>query len=126
MRAEIEERLGPPADWFARARGSLVYPALGLRIGLDRAGALHSFEAFLDPEVAWGSPPGQARPFVGRWHPWGRPPTEAQLVALLGSKVTREADDREITLEWNGERCYVGADLSLEGSLRAVYVAIGE
>lgn len=118
--AEVERVLGPVDDYFARRAGRLLYPALGLRLGLGPEGRLETIEVLVRPEVGTG-----CLPFAGRFLPWGTttPPGEAELAALLGPPTLREVDPDEIALEWSRELSYVGADLSPEGALRVVYLS---
>lgn len=122
--ADVERWLGPPEDWFARRRGHLLYPALGVRVSVDGQGRLSGIDVKAGRYD--GSAPGPDEPqlFAGVWRPWGRktPPDEAELTALLGPPSLREVDDEEVALEWDLGAQFVGADLDHQGQLVILYV----
>jgi hypothetical protein len=117
---EVERRLGPADDYFARRSGRLLYVALGLRLTVGEGRRLETIEVIVRPQAG-----DACLPFAGRWLPWGTttPPGEAELTALLGPPTLREADADEIALEWRRELSYIGADLSPDGALRVVYLS---
>lgn len=119
---DVERQLGPPEDWFARRRGVLCYPALGVRVHLDARRRLAEVDVTVRPLVDHARPVDEPRPFGGTWAPWGRttPPDEAELTALLGPPSLREVDDEEIALEWDLGATFVGADLSPRGELQVL------
>jgi hypothetical protein len=123
--AEIEERLGPPDSWLERRRGRLVYPRLGLHLGLD-AEKLTQIEVTPDTALWWRG--GEPSPYRGRWLPWGtdEPPDEKKLIELHGQPKTRESDEDGLSLEWQVGEVYLGADFTLAGKLQCFWVDMRE
>jgi len=113
-RAEIEQRLGPPSDYFMRRKGQLSYPQLGLQLTVDDQQILVGFSVMDGPGIfeqyAWK--PGRSRAV----------PEEAWFVARLGQPTSRETDEEEVMLEWRRGTVFVGVDFTLKGRLADVFV----
>ncbi len=113
-RTDIENRLGPAADYFMRRKGQLAYPQLGLELSVDDHQMLVGFSVVTEPAVlaqyAWG--PGRVRGL----------PDEAWFVARLGPPTARNNDHQEVVLEWTRGTLFIGIELGRSGQLTDLFV----
>jgi hypothetical protein len=107
----IEQRLGPPTQFWARRRGALHYDQVGLVIQLDEQRAARSFSVFFD---------GVRDHY--RFRDIEGEPSEAKVMAMLGAPTGREVDDEEIMLEWRRDPMFLGIDYSLAGVIVDLFI----
>ncbi|MFN0249896.1 MAG: hypothetical protein ACKV2T_23635 [Kofleriaceae bacterium] len=109
-RTTIERRLGVPTK---RDANGVRYAQVGLLFRVTKTGTITGWSIFFSPEILvhW------------RWKELGsRPPSEADVVKLLGAPTKRETDDEEVMLTWERGNVTIMVDYALDGALNDVMV----
>mgnify|MGYP003524395122 CR=1 FL=1 len=109
-RAAIERRLGTPTK---TEKTGLLYEQIGLHFNVEKTGPITGFSIFFTPSIlphwTWSNRRSVA-------------PTEADVLALLGSPTKRETDEEEIMLAWDRAGFSILVDFALDGTLNDVMV----